>query len=49
MDKGTDVLKAVALTVWLFVCVFPPDDSSNSWFPKENMFSFQTASTTMQA
>ncbi|CAL8250170.1 unnamed protein product [Boreogadus saida] len=25
------------------------DDTSNSWFPKENMFSFQTASTTMQA
>ncbi|XP_015257540.1 PREDICTED: NMDA receptor synaptonuclear signaling and neuronal migration factor-like [Cyprinodon variegatus] len=25
------------------------DDGSNSWFPKENMFSFQTATTTMQA
>ncbi|KAM4578465.1 NMDA receptor synaptonuclear signaling and neuronal migration factor isoform 2-T2 [Fundulus diaphanus] len=25
------------------------EDSSNSWFPKENMFSFQTATTTMQA
>ncbi|CAL8345904.1 unnamed protein product [Lota lota] len=25
------------------------DDASNSWFPKENMFSFQTATTTMQA
>ncbi|XP_077417037.1 NMDA receptor synaptonuclear signaling and neuronal migration factor isoform X2 [Vanacampus margaritifer] len=24
-------------------------DNSNSWFPKENMFSFQTATTTMQA
>ncbi|XP_030647643.1 NMDA receptor synaptonuclear signaling and neuronal migration factor [Chanos chanos] len=24
-------------------------DQSNSWFPKENMFSFQTATTTMQA
>ncbi|XP_043966637.1 NMDA receptor synaptonuclear signaling and neuronal migration factor isoform X5 [Gambusia affinis] len=25
------------------------EDGSNSWFPKENMFSFQTATTTMQA
>ncbi|XP_029296265.1 NMDA receptor synaptonuclear signaling and neuronal migration factor isoform X2 [Cottoperca gobio] len=25
------------------------EDNPNSWFPKENMFSFQTASTTMQA
>ncbi|KAJ8413817.1 hypothetical protein AAFF_G00064150 [Aldrovandia affinis] len=25
------------------------DDSANGWFPKENMFSFQTATTTMQA
>uniref|UniRef100_A0A8C6WHX3 NMDA receptor synaptonuclear signaling and neuronal migration factor b n=1 Tax=Neogobius melanostomus TaxID=47308 RepID=A0A8C6WHX3_9GOBI len=25
------------------------DDGSNSWFPKENMFSFQTATTTMQS
>lgn len=25
------------------------DDGPNSWFPKENMFSFQTATTTMQA
>ncbi|XP_076586312.1 NMDA receptor synaptonuclear signaling and neuronal migration factor isoform X2 [Chaetodon auriga] len=25
------------------------EDSHNSWFPKENMFSFQTATTTMQA
>ncbi|KAM4746155.1 LOW QUALITY PROTEIN: NMDA receptor synaptonuclear signaling and neuronal migration factor-like [Anableps anableps] len=25
------------------------EDSSNSWFPKENVFSFQTATTTMQA
>nr|XP_057926069.1 NMDA receptor synaptonuclear signaling and neuronal migration factor-like isoform X2 [Doryrhamphus excisus] len=25
------------------------DDHPNSWFPKENMFSFQTATTTMQA
>ncbi|XP_057688759.1 NMDA receptor synaptonuclear signaling and neuronal migration factor isoform X1 [Corythoichthys intestinalis] len=25
------------------------EDNSNSWFPKENMFSFQTATTTMQA
>ncbi|XP_051981837.1 NMDA receptor synaptonuclear signaling and neuronal migration factor-like [Xyrauchen texanus] len=25
------------------------DDHANSWFPKENMFSFQTATTTMQA
>ncbi|KAI7812792.1 NMDA receptor synaptonuclear signaling and neuronal migration factor isoform X1 [Triplophysa rosa] len=25
------------------------EDHSNSWFPKENMFSFQTATTTMQA
>ncbi|XP_046904680.1 NMDA receptor synaptonuclear signaling and neuronal migration factor [Hypomesus transpacificus] len=25
------------------------DDNPNSWFPKENMFSFQTATTTMQA
>ncbi|XP_034027184.1 NMDA receptor synaptonuclear signaling and neuronal migration factor isoform X2 [Thalassophryne amazonica] len=25
------------------------EDSPNSWFPKENMFSFQTATTTMQA
>ncbi|XP_038132032.1 NMDA receptor synaptonuclear signaling and neuronal migration factor isoform X2 [Cyprinodon tularosa] len=25
------------------------DEGSNSWFPKENMFSFQTATTTMQA
>uniref|UniRef100_A0A8C7UPE5 NMDA receptor synaptonuclear signaling and neuronal migration factor b n=1 Tax=Oncorhynchus mykiss TaxID=8022 RepID=A0A8C7UPE5_ONCMY len=25
------------------------EDNPNSWFPKENMFSFQTATTTMQA
>uniref|UniRef100_A0A9J7ZTX2 NMDA receptor synaptonuclear signaling and neuronal migration factor b n=1 Tax=Cyprinus carpio carpio TaxID=630221 RepID=A0A9J7ZTX2_CYPCA len=25
------------------------EDHTNSWFPKENMFSFQTATTTMQA
>ncbi|KAG7234983.1 hypothetical protein INR49_003465, partial [Caranx melampygus] len=25
------------------------EDATNSWFPKENMFSFQTATTTMQA
>ncbi|XP_061135859.1 NMDA receptor synaptonuclear signaling and neuronal migration factor [Syngnathus typhle] len=25
------------------------EDNSNSWFPKENMLSFQTATTTMQA
>ncbi|KAK7933214.1 hypothetical protein WMY93_004110 [Mugilogobius chulae] len=25
------------------------EDGPNSWFPKENMFSFQTATTTMQA
>ncbi|KAM6930220.1 NMDA receptor synaptonuclear signaling and neuronal migration factor [Xenentodon cancila] len=25
------------------------EDQPNSWFPKENMFSFQTATTTMQA
>uniref|UniRef100_A0A665UYX5 NMDA receptor synaptonuclear signaling and neuronal migration factor b n=1 Tax=Echeneis naucrates TaxID=173247 RepID=A0A665UYX5_ECHNA len=25
------------------------EDTPNSWFPKENMFSFQTATTTMQA
>ncbi|XP_055055209.1 NMDA receptor synaptonuclear signaling and neuronal migration factor isoform X2 [Misgurnus anguillicaudatus] len=25
------------------------EDHANSWFPKENMFSFQTATTTMQA
>ncbi|KAG9354571.1 hypothetical protein JZ751_001284, partial [Albula glossodonta] len=25
------------------------DDNVNGWFPKENMFSFQTATTTMQA
>nr|XP_043882601.1 NMDA receptor synaptonuclear signaling and neuronal migration factor isoform X1 [Solea senegalensis] len=25
------------------------EDAANSWFPKENMFSFQTATTTMQA
>uniref|UniRef100_A0A673X4N3 NMDA receptor synaptonuclear signaling and neuronal migration factor b n=1 Tax=Salmo trutta TaxID=8032 RepID=A0A673X4N3_SALTR len=25
------------------------EDNRNSWFPKENMFSFQTATTTMQA
>ncbi|XP_018588388.2 NMDA receptor synaptonuclear signaling and neuronal migration factor [Scleropages formosus] len=25
------------------------EDGGNSWFPKENMFSFQTATTTMQA
>ncbi|XP_077376841.1 NMDA receptor synaptonuclear signaling and neuronal migration factor isoform X2 [Festucalex cinctus] len=25
------------------------EDNSNSWFPKENMFSFQTATTTLQA
>ncbi|XP_014878226.1 NMDA receptor synaptonuclear signaling and neuronal migration factor-like, partial [Poecilia latipinna] len=25
------------------------ENGSNSWFPKENMFSFQTATTTMQA
>ncbi|XP_067378022.1 NMDA receptor synaptonuclear signaling and neuronal migration factor [Channa argus] len=25
------------------------EDNSNSWFPKENMFSFHTATTTMQA
>ncbi|XP_036383269.1 NMDA receptor synaptonuclear signaling and neuronal migration factor-like [Megalops cyprinoides] len=25
------------------------DDNINGWFPKENMFSFQTATTTMQA
>ncbi|KAM3868396.1 NMDA receptor synaptonuclear signaling and neuronal migration factor [Diretmus argenteus] len=25
------------------------EDNANSWFPKENMFSFQTATTTMQA
>ncbi|XP_063051982.1 NMDA receptor synaptonuclear signaling and neuronal migration factor-like [Engraulis encrasicolus] len=26
-----------------------PHDGTNNWFPKENVFSFQTASTTMQA
>uniref|UniRef100_A0A8B9GYN6 NMDA receptor synaptonuclear signaling and neuronal migration factor b n=1 Tax=Astyanax mexicanus TaxID=7994 RepID=A0A8B9GYN6_ASTMX len=26
-----------------------PSEQANNWFPKENMFSFQTATTTMQA
>ncbi|XP_042560822.1 NMDA receptor synaptonuclear signaling and neuronal migration factor-like [Clupea harengus] len=30
-------------------CMEDREDYTNNWFPKENMFSFQTASTTMQA
>ncbi|XP_048100559.1 NMDA receptor synaptonuclear signaling and neuronal migration factor isoform X1 [Alosa alosa] len=30
-------------------CMDDREDNANNWFPKENMFSFQTATTTMQA
>lgn len=33
----------------LLLCSVFAEDTPNSWFPKENMFSFQTATTTMQA
>ncbi|XP_022523141.2 NMDA receptor synaptonuclear signaling and neuronal migration factor [Astyanax mexicanus] len=31
------------------VCSEEREEQANNWFPKENMFSFQTATTTMQA
>ncbi|XP_066511359.1 NMDA receptor synaptonuclear signaling and neuronal migration factor-like [Hoplias malabaricus] len=31
------------------VCAEEREEQANNWFPKENMFSFQTATTTMQA